>query len=209
MGVERELKYSTTEEHVPSHAELAAATRDSGLELGAPTVERYVDVYYDTPAGGLRAAGAALRRRHRPSGAYATLKGPATRHGELHARPELEVPLSGDAWPGEVLAALPADADPEELAPVAELWVERVRLVANDARGPVAELAFDAVECRAPGREAATVTFNEVEVEALAEGEDVEGRMRDLADAVGTIVPLTPSSASKLERALALLAAFA
>ena len=50
MGVERELKYSTTEEHVPSHAELAAATRDSGLELGAPTVERYVDVYYDTPA---------------------------------------------------------------------------------------------------------------------------------------------------------------
>jgi hypothetical protein len=32
---------------------------------------------------------------------------------------------------------------------------------------------------------------------------------RALADAVGTLVPLTPSSSSKLERALALLAAFA
>ena len=72
----------------------------------------------------------------------------------------------------------------------------------------MAELAFDAVECRAPGREDAAVRFNEVEVEALAEGDDAVGRMRALADAVGTIVPLTPSSASKLERALALLAAF-
>lgn len=208
MDVERELKYSTTDEHVPSHAELAAATRDSGLELGSPTVERYVDVYYDTPRGELRAAGAALRRRHRPSVTLATLKGAATRDGELHARPELEVPMAGDGWPGEVLAALPASADPEALAPVAELWVERVRLVASDARGPVAELAFDAVECRAPGREDAAVRFNEVEVEALAKGDDAVGRMRALADAVGTIVPLTPSSASKLERALALLAAF-
>lgn len=210
MDVERELKYSTTDEHVPSHAELAAATAGSGLELETPTAERYVDVYFDTPAGDLRAAGVALRRRHRPKGTYATLKGAAARDGDMHTRSELEVPLPDDeGWPHEVLAALPAATDPAGLAPVAELWVQRVRLVARDARGPVAELAFDAVECRAPGQDATAVTFNEVEVEALADDPDVEERMRALAAAVATVLPLTPSSSSKLERALALLSAFA
>jgi len=209
VDVERELKYSTTEAHVPSLAELEAATRGSGLALGTPTVERYVDVYFDTPAGDLRAAGFALRRRHRPSGTYATLKGAVRLEGGLHSRPELELPLDADgSWPAAVLAALPPGADRGRLAPVAELRVERVKLVARDERGPVAELAFDAVECGSTSHEGGTVTFNEVEVEALGHGADVEDRMRALADAVGTIVPLTPSSASKLERALALLSAF-
>jgi len=210
VDVERELKYSTTEAHVPSRAELEAAVEGTGLEVGAPTVERYVDVYFDTPTGELRAAGVALRQRHRPSGAYATLKGTATQRGDLYSRPELEVPLDdGQEWPAEVLVALPPLSDVAALAPVAELWVERVRVEAGDARGPLAELAFDAVECRSPGVLGASVTFNEVEVEALSDEPDVEDVMRALADAVGTLVPLTPSSSSKLERALALLAAFA
>ncbi len=207
---ERELKYSTTDEHVPSHAELAAAVAGTGLTLDAPTVERYVDVYFDSAERALVRAGVALRRRHRPSGTYATLKGAGSREGELHSRPELEVRLEqDDAWPEAVLTALPEGAAAAGLAPIAELWVERVRLVARSEGAPVADIAFDAVECRAPGHEGGSVTFNEVEVEALDAGPESDAALRALADAVGTLVPLTPSSHSKLERALALLAAFA
>src|SRR5690606_4967607 len=143
---ERELKYSTTDEHVPSHAELAAAVAGTGLTLDAPTVERYVDVYFDSAERALVRAGVALRRRHRPSGTYATLKGAGSREGELHSRPELEVRVEqDDAWPEAVLAALPEGAA-AGLAPIAELWVERVRLVARSEGAPVADITFDAVE---------------------------------------------------------------
>ena len=209
MDLERELKYSTTEEHVPSQAELTAAIADTGLTVDPPEVARYVDVYYDDEAGRLRAAGVALRRRYRPSGTYATFKGAASRDGDLHSRPELELPVGeDDGWPEEVLAALPGPVGPDLLAPLAELWVQRVRTVARAGGAPVAELAFDAVECRAPGQDASSVTFNEVEIEALVDGEAALGSMRALAEAVDTLVPLTPSSSSKLERALALLAVF-
>lgn len=209
MELERELKYSTTDDHVPSHAELTAAAAGTGLTLDTPTAERYVDVYFDTPDAALKAAGFALRRRHKRGGTYATLKGELRREGELHARRELELPLDdGEAWPVQVLAALPAGASPDSLAPVAELWVQRVQVVARQGAAPVAELAFDAVECRAPGHAGGSVSFNEVEVEALAEGDAVDAAMRALAAAVATIVPLTPSTTSKLERALALLGAF-
>src|SRR5690606_36645056 len=163
----------------------------------------------DSAERALVRAGVALRRRHRPSGTYATLKGAGSREGELHSRPELEVRVEqDDAWPEAVLAALPEGAA-AGLAPIAELWVERVRLVARSEGAPVADIAFDAVECRAPGHEGGSVTFNEVEVEALHAGPESDAALGALAYAVGTLVPLTPASHSKLERALALLGAFA
>ncbi len=210
MDIERELKYSTTDDHVPSAAELAAALEGSDLSIGTPSVEHYQDVYFDTADGALQREGVALRKRHRPGRSFATLKGPVSLEDGVHARPELELPLTTEGqWPPEVLAALPAGVMPERLAPLAELDVRRVRTVFALAGEDVADVAFDEVTCISPAQDGSTVTFHEVEIEGLTDDPGAEVHMREVARAVETLVPLTLSSVSKLERALALLAAFA
>lgn len=91
---------------------------------------------------------------------------------------------------------------------------------ATSARASVApdgvllvELSFDEVTCRQPPSHAADphgqaseVRFHEVELEA---GPDVGVRsLETVAEALATLLPLTPSNVSKAERARALLAAF-
>ena len=90
MDIERELKYSTTDDHVPSAAEISAALDGTELSVGSPTVERYQDVYFDTPEGALANAGVALRKRHRPGRSYATFKGPLKLREGVHERQEIE-----------------------------------------------------------------------------------------------------------------------
>ena len=41
MHIERELKFSTTEEHVPSLTELRSALGESRLELAQPQIDRH------------------------------------------------------------------------------------------------------------------------------------------------------------------------
>lgn len=210
METERELKYSTTDDHVPSAAEISAALEGTELSVRSPTVEHYQDVYFDTADGALRRAGIALRRRHRPSGSFATFKGPVTLRDGLHSRQELESPLTAAGyWPDDVLSALPDGVEPRSLYPLAELDVRRVRLIVDLAGEPVADVAFDQVTCSAPDEVDASVTFHEVEIENLTQDPGAEVHMSRIAEAVGTLIPLTLSSFSKLERAQALLAAFA
>lgn len=210
MDIERELKYSTTDDHVPSAAEIAAALDGTELSVGSLSVERYRDVYFDTEDGALNRAGVALRKRHRPGRSFATYKGPVTLREGIHSRRELESPLTPEGgWPEDVLTVLPAGVAPERLTALAELDVRRVRLVAELAGRPVADVAFDEVTCLLPDQDDSSVTFHEVEIESLTDDPGAEVHMQRLAKAVETLVPLTVSSVSKLERALALLSAFA
>jgi len=210
VDIERELKYSTTDDHVPSAAEIASALDGTELSVGSLSVERYRDVYFDTEDGALNRAGVALRKRHRPGRSFATYKGPVTLREGIHSRRELESPLTPEgAWPEDVLTVLPAGVAPEHLTALAELDVRRVRLVAELAGRPVADVAFDEVTCLLPDQDDSSVTFHEVEIESLTDDPGAEVHMQRLAKAVETLVPLTVSSVSKLERALALLSAFA
>ena len=227
MSIERELKFSTTEEHVPSISELRAAIGASDLDLAQPAVVRQVDSYYDTAAGDLEAAGWALRIRRRKGVTLATLKGEAKREGALHSRAEIEVEMSGSsdespagadtfaAWPAAITAALPGGVEPERLVVQLELHVRRVAVAVSRSGLLVAELAFDEVDCRPPGqaraelglRDSPHFTFNEVEIEAKDASGSLEA-LAELARAVGSLVPLTPSATSKLERARVLLGPF-
>lgn len=174
MPIERELKFSTTDEHVPSLAELRLALGSSSLELSPAEFTRHVDVYYDDENGGLRRAGWALRRRRSADSTIVTLKSENQRAesqqlggqqeqaapmtGALHSRREIEVELSAiddetmaGGWPAEVVAAMPQWIDKTALRQEVELRVRRVATVAVRAGTPVAELAFDEVVCALPG----------------------------------------------------------
>lgn len=244
MATERELKYSTSDDHVPSATELNLALSGSGMSVTPIRVDRHVDTYYDS-SGRLAAAGAALRRRRSPGILRTTYKGPAVVTGALHQREEIEVVRSGASdpaapgegdgaaaaaqdWPQEVARALPADVLLGDLAPVATLRVRRVVYLVVDERAlgrgtlppadgaagellgqPLAELSFDEVECDAAGT---VVTFHEVEIELAPTSSESDAsaraeRLEAVSAAVATLVDLTPSSASKLARAQALVAA--
>ena len=195
MATERELKFSTADDHVPSTLELGLALQGSGLTVGPGTVSRHVDVYHDSQ-GQLAAAGMALRARRSSAGSRVTLKSGAGPVGEaggaMHRRSELELrtgavgagpdsvsaaTVPAAAWPERVLAALPSGLAIERLAPVAELHVRRVAFLISDASGSrggvaFAELAFDEVTCVMPQQhgataDAATAQFYEVEIEWL------------------------------------------
>lgn len=225
MATERELKFSTTDEHVPSLAELRAALGASGLELAPARVKRHLDVYYDDASGGLERAGWALRRRRSAGATVVALKGEATVTGALHARREVEVEIDADSgdhavtWPAAITAALPASVDTSELTAQAELRVRRVAIGATMNGALVAELAFDEVTCTPPEaaasaatlRDSPRFTFYEVEIEAIANpaGDQVSlDAMDELAAVVRTVLPLTESGTSKLQRARVLLAPF-
>lgn len=201
MATERELKFSTADDHVPSTLELELALTGSGLSVVPGRVTRHVDVYYDVD-GQLAAAGLALRLRRSSAGLRVSLKADVRMTGgaasAMHERSELELPIAEPAreagstcgapgtgsviaWPEPVLAALPAGVMRERLAPVAELRTRRAAFlittapVANGEVAPLAELAFDEVTCVAPGSAlvaSAAALFHEVEIEWLGEGSE-------------------------------------
>lgn len=108
MATERELKFSTADDHVPSTLELELALAGSAWSASTGRVSRHIDVYYDAD-GRLGMAGVALRHRRSSGGQRVTLKADAgvtgavpredatgptgVATGALHARTELEVAL--------------------------------------------------------------------------------------------------------------------
>lgn len=187
MKIERELKYSTTEEHVPSLAELRQALGSSELEFTAMSIRRHVDSYFDDPEQSLQRAGWALRQRRSESVAggssrletVVTLKSGAELSGALHSRREIEVPLTeppelpASGWPTAIVTALPSEVDLSALRELVQLRVRRVIVPVVRRGATVAELSFDEVVCAVPGdaalEDTPRFTFHEVEIEALGD----------------------------------------
>lgn len=171
--------------------------------------EELRDVYLDTPDGGLRERGLALRLRRGDAGWTLTLKGEARpAPGGGVERSELEVPWSGDGWRRvfeelrrlEVAPPSGSDAheppapgaDPVEAVRAAGLQVVQERRTlrrtarvlprGDGGREPVAHLVVDTVRYR-PGA-ARTAIHREVEVEAAERAPDglpgrIAARLRD------------------------------
>lgn len=200
---------------------LAALRRLDGFELRARDPERIRDTYLDTPDGRLGARHIALRTRETGHGTFVTLKSGEGERGGVHARSELELPLTvGNA--ARVLreltrlgvrAPLPSARDiasrrwneAEGLAPSQVRSTRRLRrAIARLEPGPprvVAELAVDRVTYEFGRRR---VTMDEVEVEAKGRGtaDDVRDFLRVLRARFGR--ELRPWPWSKLATGKAL-----
>ena len=174
------------------------------------------DLYYDTVAGRLRDAGASLRIRRKASGALMTFKGErqSVRGTGDHvvSRIEDEVELDAGLLSGladNMPLVLSDDPQPlqrgrsiagsQELIPTARLLTERVVLLFVDPEGDRVELAID--RCRAVRlADQRTVVFAEVELE-LKNG-DVTALIAAVRALQVALPGLTPSSMTKLQRAL-------
>ena len=206
--VERELKYSLVDPPPPPAVVVALGRRGSYAFVEAGTAV-HRDRYYDGDAGQLQHAGWALRQRRAlasnegdPATVVATLKGAGRVDGAMHEREEIEAAMEGRVWPLPIARRVAAHLPLRDLRPRITLETERAAYRVTFEGRPVAVLAFDQVSVRIPGGER-SAHFDEVEIEALggATGPVLQG----IVDLLDGLVRLTPSSASKLERAAALL----
>ena len=170
MGLERELKLDLAPGVALPTLRGAGGVVDE-RDLPSQSLDA---VYWDTPAGGLLAQGATLRRRTGEGrSARWTLKLPAgstgaTDDGTL-ARDELEVDDDAAEPPAALLDRLADVVAVEDLAPVARLRAERRRRALLDGGGAVvAEVDDDTVTAEVPGRD--DRVFREVEVELGPDG---------------------------------------
>jgi inorganic triphosphatase YgiF len=201
MPTERELKFSLIDD-VPSGDELQAVFKGAGFELVPRGTQKHFDVYFDDAKESLKQAGMALRKRRAGGKSLATLKANAQVSDDLHEREEIEEVMFGSNWPEEIYKRLEAITDPWSLTERLELANLRTRYLVKRKGGDVAILSFDVVTANYPGV-FGTVSFEEVEIEAV--GKVGEGDLRKVAEALDTLIKLTPTSVNKLERAEALL----
>ncbi len=199
--VEIELKYLVLDEAAARR--LLEEARVGPFEAGpAHLPEQVEDRYVDAPDGALGRAGFAARLRRGREGVLLTLKSRSGGGSALHRREEIEAPaaltLDPAGWPPSparsVVLELCGDGPLAELVTIRQ--VRRTRQLR--ATGAVAELSLDDVEIVDGGRLAER--FEELEVE-LREGD--EQPLHELAELLATDPGLTPSTTSKLERALA------
>jgi len=202
VNSEHELKFSTPEEGAPDEAALREAVEAAGFELGPAVDVSHKDRYYDDSRLSLSRAGYALRRRMGEGKVVATLKTKGTVAGASHQRGELELPLEGNDWPKAIYDRIAPVCVPGYLQPQTVIETERVIYSVLEEGAVIAILSFDAVTGKAQNG-TASVSFNEVEVEA--KGEVEERKLEAIAQAVGQVLPLVPSESTKLERVRQLL----
>ncbi len=204
--VEIELKYAVLD---PAAGErLLAARRIAGFRArGRVRPLATDDRYLDTADGALSHARIAVRVRSTAGGRRLTIKGNGTVEGALHRREEREGPagdgLDPRGWPESdarsLLLALAPDAPLRERIGLRQ--ARRYRTLVDD-RGAEVELALDEVDVVADERILAS--FTELELE-LKRGD--REALTPLAAALAAEPGLAPVRTSKLERALAALAA--
>lgn len=165
------------------------------------------DVYVDTPAHALLAAGFSCRwRRKDDRGPILTLKSLNRGHGALHVREEVETRLPVDAdwtpqhWPPSPAAALTLDlVQDAPLVSLFELHQERwVRLIGPAQPSPLIELSLDRVHFSSQP----APTLLAVEAELLADAG--EALLHALAAELQTVWQLAVDHRSKFEYGLAL-----
>ena len=169
--------------------------------LAAPVAQRLESTYFDTPEGGLRDAGIAVRLRKAGRQWVQTVKkaeGPMlnglSRPLEaecLLEAPRLELGRIADHDLREQVIGLSRQG----LSPVAETDFERTRYTLRGPLGGRIELAIDIGEARGGG---GTAPLQEVELELL-EGETAD--LYALAEMLFTRGPVRFSTVSKSERA--------
>jgi CHAD domain-containing protein len=204
--LELELKYRP--KNLSTGERILEADTLAGLVAAGPVDEvSVVDRYVDTADGALARAGFAARLRSTEAGLVVSLKSTsAVRRGGAHEREELEGPADPVAppreWPPSDARSLLLElAGDEPLPEVVTLRQRRRRRVVQDEAAAI-ELSLDEVEALAGG----VLVADWIELEAELVRGDPE-RLLDLGGVLGREAGLGPSRASKLEAALAAVAA--
>ena len=214
MGIEVELKFLADGE-APLDS-LAAAETLGAARLGPGATFEETDVYLDTAAGHLAAAGWACRHRDRGRGPIVSLKGPVQGGGGaggIHARPELEGPATSSFDPRDWA---PSDArdrvlDLCEGSPL----VERLRLRQRRTERAVeigarafGTLSLDAVTV-VDAAGGVRGRFAAVELELVEAGSPAtaasQSALSELGAALSARPGLAPDTRSKLEHAISML----
>lgn len=207
MPTEVEAKYLATAAALDA---LGRATTLGDADLGLPRAFDEVDRYLDTADGRLAAVHWACRLRDRGAGPIVSLKGPADSvDGAIHRRPELEGPaadsLHPEDWPSsdarDLLLRL-AGAAP--LAERVRLEQRRVERSVRVGEHHVGTLSLDTVVVRHAER-AIGDPMHVVELELASD--DAHEPLRSLAASLSSLPGLTADASSKLEHALARVAA--
>lgn len=198
--------------------EIAKLRRIDGYELRRRDTARLHSSYLDTDDFRLARRGIALRLRRRRGKWEATAKWGGGRSGAVHERVEVTVPLRGKpALPfrlpsrGRLREALGPAVGDALLRTVLITEIQRTELdvLGAEAGTPVAELALDRVELRAPrtgardasGRQRADYAELEIELKRGGARRDLDRLTRFFRERFG----LAPSRESKFTRGLALL----
>lgn len=191
------------------HSVLASWAAERSGTLGVFNVDTHTDRYYDDPRLSIARAGFGLRLRMGGGRMLAALKSSNTAEGGLHARFELEAPVTDDAtavdpWPPQVREVLEGLCDVSGLTPLITLTVER-HTADLEVHGGLFEVALDRVEARQKATKR-TVTWDEVEVEVKREttvgaAESVLMALQsDVADALGGVPHGTPKLTTARDR---------
>jgi len=205
--IEIELKYRV--ESVAAAERYLTAPRLGAFDAREPArASRIEDRYVDTDDGALGAAGYAVRLRQSKSGTTVSVKSLASSEGPGGAvrREEVEGPADPVAAPSDWPTSVARSVILEHAgtAPLVELvtirQVRRKRQI-RDA-GTRVELSLDEATVIAGGREVGR--FAELEAE-LRRG--AEGRLAELAEIFDADLTLSRATESKLDAALAVIAA--
>jgi CHAD domain-containing protein len=203
--VEIELKYRLV---APLEVEtIVGYAADAGFTADGDVTEVPVrDVYIDTADGFLARDGVAARIRHRPDGVRITVKTPAVRRGAMVRRTELESPATASLDPSDWPASPARDAvithaHGEPLVETVTLEQIRRVVVVSDEHTRI-EVSLDDVRVVAGGEH--IDRFGELEAELIAGDETA---LRRLAARIETDPAVLYSGGSKLQRAMAAVAA--
>ncbi len=170
--------------------------------LGERKLLRQTNLYFDTPDHALRQHQYALRLRNENGELIVTLKGPNQASAGIHQRLEEEAHTTSNepaAWPPLIMDRLHPIIAGQKLAPYLRIENEREAWPVLHDGQLIGELALDtgtifAGEQRGP--------IHELEWE-LKGGSEAD--FQTLYGMIGAMLPLRPSTISKLERGLALL----
>ena len=210
MRAEVEAKFVADDPDVLAALATAPALGSATLGPARSVPER--DRYLDTPDGALASVRWACRLRERDGGVRVSLKGPAepTASAWHHRRPEVEGPATDSIdpadWPhSEARQRLIELAGGAALVERLELRQQRIeRPVDVDGRA-VATLSLDVVDILDRARELGRLLV--VELELASDEALPTDRFDALATALAARPGLRPDPRTKLEHALALLAA--
>ncbi|MBA3948152.1 MAG: CYTH domain-containing protein [Herpetosiphonaceae bacterium] len=170
--------------------------------LGERELLRQTNLYFDTAEHALRQNKYALRLRNENGELIVTLKGPNQGSAGIHQRLEEEAHTTSNdpaSWPSQIMDRLRSLIAGKTLAPFLRIENERQAWPVLRNGQLIGELALDtgtifAGEQRGP--------IHELEWE-LKGGSEAD--FQTLYGMIGAMLPLRPSTISKLERGLALL----
>lgn len=200
MPPESTLKFSLLEDSFPPFTDLKRTFEAAGYALSKKDTRQQHDRYYDDAVKSLKGQGLILRRRTANAQTLVTLKRYDAERDAAEAA-ELELPLTGGAWPASISRRVSLITDPANLRSVLDINTHRVQYGIQKNGIECALLNFDEVSAGYPLSEQ-SVHFNNAELEAVAADPET---LQDVADLLDSVIRLSPNATNELERAEALL----